>query len=246
MAALGGAAVGVERQWSGHASGPAARLAGIRTFTLFGGLSGAAGWLWVHGFQFPAGAILIGAVAIIVAGYIAASRHDPDATTEVAALIVVAAGVLSGTGSWALASGIVVITAVLLVEKSRLHSLVARIPDVGLKAGFRFALMAVVILPLLPEGPYGPFGGVRPRELWTLVLLFTGISFLAYIVRSLLGAGLGYVVAGLLGGLISSTNVTLTFSRMKLKDAKSQVPLALGVVAACTMLYFRVVGAAFF
>ena len=38
IAALGGAAVGIERQWSGHADGPRARFAGIRTFTLIGGL----------------------------------------------------------------------------------------------------------------------------------------------------------------------------------------------------------------
>ena len=36
VAALGGAAVGLERQWSGHADGPGARFAGIRTFTLLG------------------------------------------------------------------------------------------------------------------------------------------------------------------------------------------------------------------
>ena len=42
-----GAAVGVEREWSGHASGPQARFGGIRTFTLLGGLGGLAGWLSV-------------------------------------------------------------------------------------------------------------------------------------------------------------------------------------------------------
>lgn len=244
MAALGGAAVGVERQWSGHATGPDSRFGGIRTFTLLGGLAGTAGWFWTNGFQLPAAVLLIGAVALVVAGYIAASRHDPDATTEVAALIVLAAGVLSGTGSWAPASGIIVLTAILLVEKSRLHSLVAQIPDVGLRAGFRFALMAVVILPLLPEGPYGPFGGIRPRELWIMVLLFSGISFLAYITRSFLGSGRGYFVTGLLGGMVSSTNVTLTFSRMRSQDSSTRIPLALGVVAASTMMYLRVVGAA--
>ncbi len=246
MAAVGGAAVGVERQWSGHASGPASRFAGIRTFTLLGGLSGTAGWFWTHEFQAVAAILLLGAVALVVAGYVAASRRDPDATTEFAALIVLASGVLSGSGAWVLASGIIVITSILLVEKSRLHSLVARIPDVGLKAGFRFALMAVVILPLLPEGPYGPFGGIRPRELWTMVLLCSGISFLSYIIRSFWGAGQGYVVAGALGGMVSSTNVTLAFSRRRDDDTKTGIPLAIGVIAASTMQYFRVVGMATF
>lgn len=244
LGALGGAAVGVERQWSGHASGPASHFAGIRTFTLLGGLSGAAGWLWTGDFRALATVILAGAVGLIISGYVAAGRRDTDATTEVAALIVVTAGVLAGTGFWRLSSGMIALTAILLVEKSRLHSVVARIPDVGLRAGFRFAVMALVIFPLLPEGPYGPFGGIRPRELWMMVLLFSGISFSAYIVRSFLGEGKGYVMAGLLGGLISSTNVTLSFSRISAAQSNTRIPLALGVVAASTMLYFRVLGAA--
>jgi hypothetical protein len=51
IAALGGLAVGLERQWSGHATGEEARFAGVRTFTLLGMLSGMAGWLWMHQFQ---------------------------------------------------------------------------------------------------------------------------------------------------------------------------------------------------
>ena len=40
IATLGGAAVGLERQWSGHAEGPRARFAGIRTFTMLGAMGG--------------------------------------------------------------------------------------------------------------------------------------------------------------------------------------------------------------
>ena len=234
---LCGAAIGVEREWSGRAQ---SHFAGIRTFTLLGGLSGTAGFLWLSGFQALSTVLMIGAVGVIVSAYVAVSRRDVDATTEVAALIVVAAGVLAGLGSWKLASAIAAVTALLLVEKSRLHTMVAGISDVGLKTGFRFAVMAVVILPLLPEGPYGPLGGVRPRQLWTLVLFFSGLSFLAYIARSLLGPGRGYLVAGLLGGLISSTNVTFTFSKMSVKQKQAGVSLAFGVLAACTMMYLRV------
>jgi uncharacterized membrane protein (DUF4010 family) len=237
---LCGAAIGVERQWSGHATGPQSHFAGIRTFTLLGGLSGTVGFLWLTGFQAIATVLLIGATGVIVVAYAAVSRRDLDATTEIAALVVVAAGVLAGMGSWKLASAIITVMALLLVEKSRLHTLVAGISDVGIKTGFQFALMAVVILPLLPEGPYGPLGGVRPRELWLLVLFFTGLSFAAYIIRSFLGPGRGYIIAGLLGGVISSTNVTFTFSRMSRREEQSGISLALGVLAACTMMYLRV------
>ena len=50
VAALGGAAIGVERQWSGHASGDQARFGGVRTFTLLGGLAGVSARLWIEGF----------------------------------------------------------------------------------------------------------------------------------------------------------------------------------------------------
>ena len=49
IAALGGSAVGLERQRSGHAEGPRARFAGIRTFTMLGALAGLCGWLWKTG-----------------------------------------------------------------------------------------------------------------------------------------------------------------------------------------------------
>lgn len=241
IAALGGAAVGLERQWSGHAEGPGARFAGIRTFTMLGAVAGLSGWLWTSGVTTPAVMLFAGAVTIVAVAYVAGSRHDIDGTTEVAALVVLAAGLLAGTGSIQLASGIIAVTTLLLVEKSRLHALVKRIDDVGLRSGVRFAVMALVILPLLPEGPYGPLGGIRPRTLWALVLFFSGLSFLGYVARRLVGSGRGYLVTGLLGGLISSTNVTFTFARLSRAEPESDRALAFGAVAANAMLYPRVV-----
>lgn len=239
IAALGGAAVGVERERSGHASGPAAHFAGVRTFTLLGGLAGVVGWLWSANLQWPAVVLLAGGAALVVTAYAAVSRHSIDGTTEVAALIVLAAGVLAGTHHLGLASGVIAVTTVLLVEKSRLHAMVASIEDAGLRAGFRFAVMAVVILPLLPEGPYGPLGGVRPRQLWILVLFFSGLSFAGYIARHLVGSRSGYPIAGIIGGLISSTNVTFTFARLSRAEQEASTPLALGVVGACAVMYVR-------
>ena len=96
-------------------------------------------------------------------------------------------------------------------------------------------------MPLLPAGPYGPLGGVRPRELWVFVLFFSGISFAGYIARLFVGARHGYLVAGLLGGIVSSTSVTLSFSRASRREDESVGrPLAYGVLAACTTLFVRV------
>jgi uncharacterized membrane protein (DUF4010 family) len=240
IAGLGGAAVGLEREWSGHASGPEAHFAGFRTFTLLGGLAGVAGWLWTLNIQPVAIVLLAGATALVVAAYVAASRRHVDGTTEVAALVVVAAGVLAGTGHVVLASALIAITTLLLIEKSRLHAVIARIDDAGLRAGVRFAVMAVVILPLLPPGPFGPLGGVRLRQLWLFVLLFSGLSFVGYVARRVVGTERGYSVAGLLGGFVSSTAVAFTFARTSRQEQSVSFPLALGVVAACTVMILRV------
>jgi uncharacterized membrane protein (DUF4010 family) len=139
-----------------------------------------------------------------------------------------------------LASGVIAITCLLLVEKSRLHALVARIDDVGLRTAARFAAMALVVLPLLPEGPYGPLGGIRPRAVWALVLFFSGLSFVGYLARGVAGPGRGYLLTGLIGGLVSSTNVTFTFARTSRSNAAAARALAFGAVAANAMLYPRV------
>lgn len=243
-AAVGGLAVGVERQWSGHASGPTARFAGVRTFTMLGGLAGIAGWLWAEGDTVPAALLLGATAALVVAAYAAATRRDVEGTTEVAALVVLAAGFLAGTQRLALASGVIAITVLMLVEKSRLHGMVATLNDEEIHAGARFAAMAVVILPLLPVDAYGPFGGIRPRALWAVVLLFSAISLAGYIARRAVGAQHGDALAGLLGGLVSSTQVTLAHARASRSEPRRALPLACGVIAASTVLFLRTLFAA--
>jgi uncharacterized membrane protein (DUF4010 family) len=241
VAAICGAAVGVEREWSGHATGPTARIGGVRTFTLLGALAGLAGWMWAVGFTALSTVLLAGGVGLVVVGYVAASRRDVDGTTEVAALVTLAAGTLAGLGYLALASGVIAVTCLLLVEKSRLHTTVARLDDTEIRAAIRFAVMAVVILPLLPEGPYGPWGGIRPRELWLLVLFFSGISFAGFLARRAVGVKHGYPLAGLLGGIVSSTSVTFTFARESREQPLLSRPLAFGILGACTVMFLRIV-----
>ena len=111
---------------------------------------------------------------------------------------------------------------------------------VELRAGIQFAAISLVVLPILPEGPFGPWGGVRPRWLWTIVVIFSGINFLGYLARRMIGAERGYGVAGMIGGVISSTAVTLNFSRASRSEPAIAGPLALGVVGACTVLLPRI------
>lgn len=240
VAVVGGLGVGIEREWSGHATGPHARFAGVRTFTLLGLASGLAGWLWVSGVQGLAMILLAGLGGLIVAAYLAASRRDVDGTTEVAAFVVMAAAVLAGAGSTRLAAGILAVTFLLLVEKKRLHALVSKLARDEIRAAARFAVMATVILPLLPEGPYGPLGGIRPRTLWLLVLFFSGLSFAGFVTRRAFGRSRGYAIAGTLGGIVSSTGATFTMAQLSRTKLDAGRALASGALGANTVLFPRV------
>jgi uncharacterized membrane protein (DUF4010 family) len=239
VAVLGGLAVGIEREWSGHAVGPRARFAGVRTFTLLGLVAGLSGWLWTAGLEGPAIVFLAGAGALVVVAYLAASRRDVDGTTEVAAFVVMAAAVLAGAGWPAAASGITSVTVLLLVEKKRLHGLVSQLDRTEVRAAARFAVMAAVILPLLPTGPYGPEGIIRPRLLWALVLFFSGLSFVGYLARRAFGRDRGYAITGALAGVISSTAATLTLARLSRHRSAAGRALASGALGANAVLFPR-------
>lgn len=242
IAALVGLGVGVEREWSAHTGARPPRFAGLRTFFMLGLLGGCAGVLVSAGHAWAGAIVIAGGMAMSVAAFVAASHEaaEPDGTTEVAALLVVALGALAGIGMLTLAAGTGALVVLALSEKQRLHGAVHVVREAELRAALRFGVLALVVLPLLPEGPVFGALAIRPRSLWVIVLLFCALNFAAFIARRLAGARHGYGVIGMLGGLISSTAVTLDFSRRSRGEPALARSLASGVVGACTVLIPRV------
>ncbi len=244
VAALVGLAVGTERERSGHATGPDARFAGLRTFGVLGAIGGFAGWFYLDGAALG-GVVLFAATLLFpIAAYVTAMRRPgstADGTTEVAAMFVIALGFTAGLGHVGIASGAAVLVVVLLAEKSVLHRALHDADSLEVRAAVQFAVLALVVLPVLPEGAYGPYGAFQPRTLWIVVLLFSGMNFIGYLARRKIGETRGLVLTGLLGGLVSSTAVALNFSRRSRDNPTLAQPLALGVIAACTMLLPRII-----
>jgi uncharacterized membrane protein (DUF4010 family) len=242
VAALVGLAVGVEREWSGHTTGPDGRFAGARTFTLLGTIGGFAGWLIGAHQVIPAALLLAAGVLFPVVAYAAAMRRPgttADGTTEVVAVLVVAIGAAAGLGHRALASATAALTVLLLAEKSTVQAALQRVAANEMRAALQFAVLALVVLPLLPDVDSGPYAAFNPRSLWIVVLLFSALNFAGYIARRVVGETRGLGVTGLLGGLVSSTAVALVFSRRSRTEPALGPALALGVVAACTVLAAR-------
>jgi len=243
IAAATGLAIGFEREWSGHATGPEARFAGIRTFMMTGAVGGIAGWLSSTG-DWPLAVVLIAAAsAVAVAGYLAAARRNPadlDGTTEIAAVMALAIGVVAGRGHLALASGSAAVVLFALGEKAVFRRFIATVDEAEMRAALHFAVLALVVLPLLPAGPFGPYDAIRPRMIWTVVLILSGVNFAGYLARQAFGAARGHLLTGALGGLVSSTAVTLANARQSRAEPTHSAPLAAGTIAACTVLLPRV------
>src|SRR5688572_6732086 len=169
----------------------------------------------------------------------ARQSKDYGVTTLVAALITFVIGALSVQGQHAVAGAGAVVTAIVLSAKPILHQWLKRIEASELYAALKLLLISVVILPVLPNEGYGPFDALNPYELWWLVVLIAGISFAAYIAMKIAGTERGILLTGLLGGLSSSTGVSVHLARLS-KTIRDGNILAAGVLVACAVMFARV------
>jgi uncharacterized membrane protein (DUF4010 family) len=93
---------------------------------------------------------------------------------------------------------------------------------------------------LLPNTYVDPFKVINPYQLWLLVILISGISFFGYFLMKLFGTGKGIILTSALGGIASSTAVTVALSSEVKEDDKIVDAATVGVVIASTIMFFRV------
>lgn len=237
-----GLIVGVERGWRARDVESGVRSLGMRSFGLVGLLGGVVGSLaegdagWLLGLSF------IGVAGFAALTYFQTARATGDygATTELALLVTFSLGALAATGHEVEAAGAAVGTALLLSSKTRLHAFVAALDERELTAALQLLLVATVVIPLLPDRALGPYGAVNPRVIGWLVLLISGISFVGYVAVKLLGARRGTLVTAVLGGLTSSTAVTLAFARAARRDPRNAPLLGAGIGLAAATMALRV------
>jgi uncharacterized membrane protein (DUF4010 family) len=233
-----GFVVGLERQFSPHGS---EGYAGARTFALYGMWGAAAGLIGDRYGGLAVAAALVAAAALIIASYLAFMKVSGDlgTTSEAAALMVFAIGLLAWEAMWVAAIGATVAVTALLRAKAALHAVAHRFSDEDVKTFLQFAVVTAVVLPLVPDQAIGRFEGFNPREVWLMVVFVSAIGLAGYVALRLFGSR-GLVLTGLLGGLVSSTAVTMSFSRMARADRQPTGALAAGVLAACGLMFARV------
>jgi len=108
-----------------------------------------------------------------------------------------------------------------------------------LKAALRFLAISVIVLPILPDKGYGPYDALNPRNIWWMVVLISGLSFLGYWLTKLQGSR-GILLTGIVGGLASSTATTLSLSRLVRDGTASARAGAAGIIGANVVMLARV------
>jgi len=191
------------------------RIAGVRTFpliTLFGAVTAL---LAKELGAWPVAAGALALAAMLVMANIAKLRVevDPGLTTEIAALLMFGVGAYVVVGHVEAAVVLAGAIVLLLHLKRPLHRFVAAMGERDVTAVMQFALITLVILPLLPNRSYDPYDALNPFKVWLMVVLIVAVSLAGYVAYKLVGARAGALLAGVVGGLVSSTATTLSFAR---------------------------------
>jgi uncharacterized membrane protein (DUF4010 family) len=233
--------IGFEREKEKHES-----FAGIRTFPLIALLGCTAALINDHYAPWSFAVCFVTLSAMIITAYFS-GRQDQSAgiTTAVAAYLCFLFGALVWWQLTTLAAALAVVTVLLLATKKPLEGLSQRIEGREIAAALQFGVITLIILPVLPNQTFGPLDVINPYTIWLMVVLIAGINFVGYILIKILGARQGIGLSGLLGGLVSSTALTLSFSRRSRTDPKLAREFSFAIVVASAVMFVRVLVEAF-
>jgi uncharacterized membrane protein (DUF4010 family) len=251
LAVAAGLLIGLEREQSApNDRFTESFLGGARTYPLVA-LAGALAALLGRHFGAPIVVATFGAVVVfLVVSYVDVVRRGSDRgiTSEAAFLVTFLLGALAvsqdlipqaGRRVFTVLSTAVVVTA-LLSSKPIVQPLMRRVSREDVVSVLKFLIVALVLVPWLPDRNFGPLGALNLRVIGWMMLLVAGVSFVGYAATRLLGPERGLTVTGFVGGLVSSTAVTLAMSARAKEDKAMERPAALAVVLASSIVFVRV------
>jgi uncharacterized membrane protein (DUF4010 family) len=234
--------IGVERGWRERDAGEGERTAGLRTFTLIGLAGGVFGLLAesLGAVAFASGFAAV-AAAIIVFRW-RESEHEGSfgATTLIAAFLTFGLGAYAVAGDMVAAAAAGVAAAAILAAKGWLHAWLRALTWEELRSALILSAMTFVVLPLLPDRGFGPYDALNPRNLWLMTIAIAGVSFIGYVALKVFGTRYGPLIAGIAGGVVSSTITTIDMARRAKAAPKEMRAFLSGAVAASGTMYLRV------
>lgn len=243
VALLIGALMGLEREFI-QQKADTPDFAGIRTFSLIALLGAVAAFVSEQMGLSLAVIAFAGVVLITVISYIGefvTTGRAGGTTTEIAVLLAYLLGALVMWDYPEIAIALGVIVALLLALKTTLHNLARRMSTADLNVTLEFALVALVVLPILPNRTIDPLDVLNPSQVWLMVVFVSGIGFAGYLLMKFVGTEKGIGLTGLVGGIVSSTATTLSFSTRSKEAPRLSGYFAQAIVLASSVMFPRVV-----
>lgn len=237
-----GLLIGLERGWQLRDEAEHQRTAGLRTHALAGLLGGtSAATALVSSPLFLAAAFLAFAAAFTLFSWHEAVREGSFSVTGVVAgILTFTLGAYAVLGDPIVAVASAVAMAVLLALRQPLHRWLRRLSWLELRAVLVLLVMTFLLLPILPDETIDPWNAINPAEIWLLTILVAAISFAGYVAIRVAGDHAGIAVAGIAGGLASSTATTVSLARLAREHPQSSSLLATGILFAGATMMARI------
>ena len=215
-------------------------LGGVRTYPIISLFGFACAWLHTAGVAWILAAGLLAVLVLAAVGYAGKLREGRlGATSEVAALLTYVIGALVLLADIRLAMALGVINTILLSEKASMESLVVRLDKVEFLAILRFVLVTFIIYPVVPDQDFTAFH-LNPARIWRMVILVSSIGFVGYFLIKKFGSRVGLWLSGLMGGIVSSTAVSITTGRMAQQDPGRAAEALQAALLASSVMYVRI------
>ena len=145
----------------------------------------------------------------------------------------------------AIATVIAIVLTMILATKKHISSLFDRIDHYEFLDGLKFAVILFVVLPLLPDQEYGATSFTEaffnPHSVWKFVVIMTGIGYIGYLLKKIVGNTGGIQLSGIIGGLISSTAVTSAMAQASRDDPHNPYPYLTATLLSNAVMFIRVV-----
>jgi uncharacterized membrane protein (DUF4010 family) len=154
-------------------------------------------------------------------------------------LLAYALGPIALTQPPWVAIGATVAAVLLIGARERMHGFVQLVPQDEILTAGKFLILAGIILPLLPDTRLIAAAPLTPYRVWLAVVAISGLSYLTYLIQRYRSGTGGVLGSALLGGLYSSTVVTVVLAKRQREIAAPRRELAAGITAATAIMYPR-------
>ncbi|HLP17812.1 MAG TPA: MgtC/SapB family protein [Bacteroidota bacterium] len=237
--------VGLERESTG-VERKSTVFAGVRTYSLISLYGFACGWLYHINVALALPVGMISIAALVLVSYYAKLRGGRLGwTSEVAALLTFLVGALALLTDIWVSMALAIISTLLLSEKAEIENYVERLNKSEFLAVIKFILVTAIILPVLPNHEYSQFK-LNPTTVWKIVILVSSLGFVGYLLMKKFGGSRGMWLSGLLGGIVSSTAVSVSAGRIARRTPEHSGGALQAALLASSVMHLRILALIWF